>query len=525
MPVGVDSAAGIRVTPDSAMRSEAVYSCVRVRSETLAAMPLIVYKRLPDGGKERAPYHPLYRVLHDFPSQTQTSFEFREMMNAHLDLRGNAYAKIDSGPSGPVSTLTALHPDRVQVKRYTDGSFDYNVRQLDGGAKVYKPNEIFHVRGWSLDGITGLSPISVARECVGIDLAAQDYAARFLKNDATPGIVLKHPAKLSQEAYNRIRNSWQENQTGENRHKAAILEEGMGIDKLGMTNKDAQFLEARRFQKNEICAIFRVPPHMAGDLERSTHSNIEHQGIEFTVYTMLPLAKRWEQAITRDLFFQLPNDDNEYFAEFLLDGLNRGDMDSRYTAYAIGIQWGWLCPNDVRRMENMNPIDGGDVYLRPLNMVPSSTPGPDPSLPTEDEDEGATQKRGLPVPSDESEETASALKMRLFSLAESAAGRMARKESQALKRLLEKQRRGIANPKGREDFCSEVAEFYRSHSRVVADAMRIPEAQAFAFCTANAAQIMPAARGGEWEKVESKILMNEGRARHLAQMAVEGAVQ
>jgi HK97 family phage portal protein len=522
-PIGVDSAAGVRVTPDSAMRSEAVFSCVRVRSETLAALPLIVYRRLPDGGKERAPEHPLYRVLHDQPNNWQTSLEFREMMNSHLDLRGNAYAEIKSGPNGPVDQLVPIHPDRVQVKRYQDGSFDYTIRQLDGTTKKFLPDQVFHPRGWTLDGVVGLSPISVVREVVGIDLAAQDYAARFMRNDVSPSIVLHHPAKLSPEAYARLKASIQEKQTGENRHSAMILEESMKAEKLGMTNKDAQFLEARKYQKSGIASIFRVPPHMIGDLERATHSNIEHQGIEFTIYTMLPIAKRWEQRISLDLFYPMPGDDSEYFAEFLLDGLNRGDMDSRYTAYAIAINWGWMSPNDVRRLENMNPIDGGDVYLRPLNMTPSSRPGPDPSSPQQDEDEGAAGQNQFT--SDEEEETASTLRMRLLAIAESASGRMARRESSALRRLAQKYRNGFANGDGRETFCREVQDFYKSHSRVVADSLHLPEAQAFAFCTVNAGQIMAAGRSGKWETVESKIIMNEGRARDLAQLAVSGAIQ
>jgi len=520
-PIGVDSAAGIRVTPDSAMRSEAVFSCVRVRAETLASLPLIVYKRLPDGGKERASNHPLYRVLHDQPNSWQTSLEFREMSNAHLDLRGNAYAQILPGPNGPIDQLVPLHPDRVQAKRYTDGSFDYTVRKLDGSTETLQPQEMLHIRGWSLDGIVGLSPISVVREAVGIDLGLQDFAARFIKNDASPGMILEHPAKLSPEAYARVRESFQERQTGANRGKTAILEEGMKANKLGMTNKDAQFLEARKYQKTGIAAIYRVPPHMIGELERATHSNIEHQGIEFTVYTMLPIAKRWEQAISRDLFFQLPNDDNEYFAEFLMDGLNRGDMDSRYTAYAIGINWGWLCPNDVRRLENMNPIAGGDIYLRPLNMTPAGSRGPDPSLPTEEDGEEQPGDAPPQDTGDEEQQTARTQRTRLLALAESAAARMMRKESSALKRLLQKHRSGISNGGGREEFCSEISGFYEAHARVIADALRIPEARAFAFCTQNAAQIMPSARTGDWSKVESKILMNEGRARDLAQIAVE----
>lgn len=493
------------------MRSEAVFSCVRVRSETLASLPLIVYKRLPDGGKERAPYHPLYRVLHDRPNRWQTSLEFREMMQSHLDLRGNAYAQIVAGSNGPIDQLLPIHPDRVQVKRYQDGTFDYTVRMLNGTNERFLPDEIFHLRGWSLDGVTGLSPISVMREVVGIDIAAQDYAARFLANDATPSIVLKHPSALDDKAYRRLKESWQEQQTGKNRGSAAILEENMDVKALGITNKDAQFIEARKYQKSQIAAIFRVPPHMIGELDRATHSNIEHQGIEFTIYTMLPIAKRWEQAVTRDLFFPLPDDETEYFAEFLLDGLNRGDMDSRYTAYAIGRNWGWLSVNDIRRLENMNPITGGDEYLRPLNMTPAGTPGPDDQ---EDEQQNSGNSGAGPAPQDEQEESASAQRMRLFALAESAASRMIRKETAALSKLLEKHR-------GYSDrFCNAVASFYLAHKDVLSDALRIQPVAAAQYCDSNSLMLCQAAKAGKWEQAAFLVKSFECNTRLLAQIAM-----
>jgi HK97 family phage portal protein len=382
-PIGLESATGLRVTPDTAMRLSAVFGCVRVAAETMASMPLVVRRKLPDGGTELAEQHPLYELLHDKPNYWQTSFEWIEMMQGHLELRGNAYSLIQPGPNGAVDQLIPLHPDRVIAKRLQNGRLVYDVRQLDGTSITYTQDEILHLRGWTSDGINGMSPITIVREAVGTGLAAQDYGARFFKNDAKPGGILEHPGKLTEQAARRLRESFQEAQTGSNRHKTALLEEGMKYHELGIKNTDAQFLETRKFSRNEICAIYRIPPHMIGDLERATHSNIEHQGIEFVMYSMLPRVKRWEGILTRDLLSPL-NDlyEDQFEIAFLMDGLLRGDMKSRYDAYKQGRDGGWLSINDVRRKENMNPIDNGDDYLQPLNMTKAGSPGPDPTQDT-----------------------------------------------------------------------------------------------------------------------------------------------
>ncbi len=518
--LGVESAAGVRVSPDSARRASAVYCCVNIRGESIASSPLIVYRRFPNGDKERAPQHPLYKVLHDRPNQWQTSFEWREMMQRHLDLRGNAYSHILPGPNGPVDQLVPLHPDRVTPIRYTDGSIAYKVRDLTGHTDTLPAQEICHLRGWSEDGVRGVSPISAQCDTIGMALAAQDYAARFLANDATPSVVLKHPGELGEEAYNRLRNSWQEQQSGANRHKAALLEENMGIEKIGMTNKDAQLLEAQAAGDHKIAAIYRIPAHMLNLLDRATHSNIEHQGLEFRIGTMLPISARWEACLSRDLFFPLFDDPTgEYFAEYLLDGVSRGDLASRYTAYSIGRNWGWLSANDVRRLENMNSIGPeGDEYLRPLNMTLEGSPIPEPTKPGDKPDpqdgaEGSTD-------ADESEQDGNAVaqRNRLMVLAQEAAGRMARKESAAVKRLVAK------NKNGPNSFGADIADFYRSHALVISQALRITEDAARRFCDVNQSNLQNAGfsgSGSNWSLVESAIAMNEGRARNLAQLAME----
>lgn len=510
--VGQESAAGVRVSPEAARRANAVYCCVGIRAETIASYPLLVYKRLPNGDKELASQHPNYRLLHEQPNSWQTSFEWREMMEAHLDLRGNAYSEKIPGPMGPMDQLVPLHPDRVTPVRYTDGSIEYQVRRLNGQLEILQPEQILHLRGWSEDGVRGVSPIMAQMDTIGIALGAQDYQARFLKNDATPSVVLKHPALLSDEAYTRLKESWQERQTGANRHKAAILEENMSLEKVGMTNKDAQLLEAQAATDHRIAAMYRIPAHMLNLLDRATHSNIEHQGLEFRTGTMFPIAKRWEAILARDLFFPLYDDPGgEYFAEFLLDGISRGDQPSRYTAYSIGRNWGWLSANDVRRMENMNSIgDQGDEYLRPLNMTiegqpqdvqPNAGTGPDDTADTSDEPDDANG--------------ASAHRLRLQVISETAAVRMARKESSGIKRLL-------AKHKGESHaFVAAVRTFYTGHAKQISELLCVSHVKAIQFCSVNAGCIEAAANLGNWPLVESTIAMNEGRARNLAQLAME----
>lgn len=377
---GMEAASGIVVTPDTAMRATAVYACVQYLARAIAAMPLILYQRLPDGGKERDYDHPLGRVLHDQPNGWQTAFEFRAMLQAHLSLRGNAYARIVSANGAPVSALLPLHPDRVRpLPRRVNGRLAYEHWPPDGGREILLQEEVLHLRGLSLaaDGVLGLSPIDSLREAVGLALAAEAYGARFYRNNARPGVVIKHPGRLSPEAGKRLKESWNSQYAGtENAHKTAVLEEGMELVPIGMTAEQAQFLETRKFQRGEIAALFGVPPHKIGDLERATFSNIEHQAIEIehqaievVTDTIRPWAVAWEQALTRDLFTEEMR--RTHMVAFNLDGLLRGDIESRYRAYATGRQWGWLSANDVREREDMNRIEDGDLYLAPVNMTPA----------------------------------------------------------------------------------------------------------------------------------------------------------
>lgn len=365
---GTDSAAGMPVTEETAMRIAAVNACVRVIAETVASLPLNVYQRTDERSRIRAIRHPLYRLLHDRPNSWQTSFEFRELLQNHLCLRGRAYAyKLRVG--GEISELIPFNPDLVTVEQTPDYRLVYTVSRSDTGRGplVLKQEEVLHLRGLSSDGVDGRNVIADARETLGTALAMQAYAGRFFRNDATPSVVLSHPGKLSKEAATRLEESWNASHSGPvNARRTAVIEEGMKVEKLSVAPEDAQFLESRKYSRAEIAGLFRVPPHMIGDLERATFSNIEHQAIDFVTHCIRPWLVRWEQALHRDLFVA----PILYFPEFNVDALLRGDTLSRYNAYAVGRQWGWLSANDIRDRENMNPIEGGDTYLTPGNMSP-----------------------------------------------------------------------------------------------------------------------------------------------------------
>ena len=368
--LGGASATGITVTPESALRCAPVIAAVRVIAEGVAALPLILYQRDDDGAKSRAKDHPLWPILHDQPNQWQTSFEFRETMTAHLMIWGNAYAFINR-VEGRVRELLPIHPSKVEsVEQKPDFKIVYKIKQDDGEAKEFSRDKIFHLRGLSIDGFSGLKTVELSKEAIGLALAMEKHGAKLFANGARLGGLLKHPGKISKEAADRLAASFNEAFSGvDNSHKTALLEEDMDWTQISMSSDDAQFNESRQQQVTEIARALRVPPHMIADLSRATFSNIEHQSLEYVKYILMPWLRRWEQAITRDL---LPPDDREnFFAEFLIEGLLRGDSKARAEFYASAIQNGWMSPNEARANENMNARDGGDVYLTPLNMAPS----------------------------------------------------------------------------------------------------------------------------------------------------------
>lgn len=358
---------GVSVTAGSALQCAAVYGCVRVLAESVAQLPLILYGR--DGRKRvRAVEHPLYSLLHDAPNEFQTSFEWREMMMGHVLLRGNAYSFIGRTGNGRISELLPIHPDRVEVKQADDYTLTYEVTLADGSKRPYPREAIFHLKGLSSNGFSGISPISMAREPIGLALAAEYHGARLFANGARPGGILKHPGKIGAEAAKRLKESWHDTTGGANVHKVALLEEGMEWHQLGMTSEDAQFLETRAFQIEEIARIFRVPTILLQHADKSsTYASSEQFFLSFVIHSLMPWLKRWEQAIRRDLIADRRN----YFPEFLVEGLLRGDAASRAAFYREQFMIGAMSQNEIRAAENRDPIEDGDRYYVPLNMVPT----------------------------------------------------------------------------------------------------------------------------------------------------------
>ena len=376
------SSAGKRVNERSAMQMTAVYSCVRILAEAVAGLPLHLYRYKEDGGKEKAIDHPLYLLLHDEPNPEMSSFVFRETLMTHLLLWGNAYAQIIRNGKGEVIALYPLMPDRMTVDRDRDGKlyYEYTVSTDDaptvkGTVVRLKPSDVLHIPGLGFDGLVGYSPIAMAKNAIGMAIACEEYGAKFFANGAAPGGVLEHPGTIKDPG--RVRESWQSTFGGSgNANKIAVLEEGMKYTPIGISPEQAQFLETRKFQINEIARIFRVPPHMVGDLEKSSFSNIEQQSLEFVKYTLEPWLVRWEQSIQRTLFS--PEEKKRYFAKFNVEGLLRGDYASRMSGYATARQNGWMSANDIRELENMDRIpaeDGGDLYLINGNMLPLGNAG------------------------------------------------------------------------------------------------------------------------------------------------------
>ena len=366
-PVSARTSSGMRVTPDASLRLSAVYACVRILSETMASLPIVLYRKRADGGKERVTDHWLHTLLCRRPNRYQNPFEWREMLQGHLALRGNAYNQIITNPRGEIMELIPIHPDRVRMELLRSGEFRYRVTDRFGDELVLPSGDVWHLKGLSSDGLMGMSPIELARESLGMALAAQDYGARFFANDAKPtGGWIEFPGSFKDaEAKKVFRESYQAAQSGANRGKGLVLENGMKFHEVGVTNKDAQFLELRKFQITDIARLFRVPPHMIADLDRATFSNIEQQSLEFVMHTMTPWAERWEASIGAELLL----DGDELEVEFDFANLMRGDAASRSAYYQSGIQNGWLTRNEARVAENLNPLDGLDEPLRPLNMV------------------------------------------------------------------------------------------------------------------------------------------------------------
>ena len=364
---GGESKSGVAVTPDSALTNTAILAGVERLSRAVATLPLMIYRRLPNGGRERDPNHSLWPILHDAPNEEYTALEFRQFQMASLLMRGNSFSFIERNGAGDTKALWQLRPDQISTERLK-GNVIYTWTPAGGKTRSFTAAQIHHLRGLSRNGLTGLSPIELARESIGLGLAVEEFGARFFSGGLNAGSVLKHPGKLSPEAARRLKDSFDEANSGLSKaHKTVVLEEGTDWTKMSVDPRDAQFIELRKFQIRDGARLFNLQPHLIGDLENATFTNIESQGIEFVVYTLAYWLKMFEQSIHRDLFSDA--DRKTHFVEFLVDGLLRGDVAARGEFYNKMFQMGALSLNEIRARENLNPRSGGDTFYVPLNFA------------------------------------------------------------------------------------------------------------------------------------------------------------
>ena len=410
--IGSRTATGSTVSADSAMQLSAVYACVRLLSETMAMLPFVLYRRKADGSKEVIKDHWLYRLFCIRPNEWQNPFEWREMLQGHLCLRGNAYCEIVEGPSGAIESLIPIHPDRINIHLFSDGTYVYRVHQLDGSWANFPRNKIWHIRGLSSDGIMGISPISVSREIFGAALASQEYSARFWTNDAKPtgGWIEFDGTFKDQEAKRLFEEKLQSSYSGTRQGRIMVLDNGLKYHQVSISNKDSQYLESRNFDVTQIARIFRVPPHKIQDLSKSAFSNIEQQSMDFVNDTMAPWATRWEWAIKSDLLNEV-DIENGLEIDFDFYKLLRGDTATRSAYIQNGILTGWMNRNEARISEGLNPAPGLDEFLQPLNMgtsdmvkkmLEAKAPGSSPTgkqtvQPEDDTDENTASSTFIPT--------------------------------------------------------------------------------------------------------------------------------
>lgn len=365
--------AGVTVSAETAMRYSAVYACVQVLAQDVAKVPLIMYRRKPDGGKERAVDHPLYWILHDQPNGWQTSYDWRSQKQTHLELRGNAFSHIVRYRD-EIRELIPINPACVAVEQDSAWRVQFRVSESGRAPRTYATRDILHLRGLSTDGLVGLSPIGMAREGIGLALAAEQHGGRMFSNGARPGGVLRHPGVMSDEAQERFKTAVEQATTGENAFRLLVLEEGMEWNQVGLSSVDAEWLASRKFQVEDIARFYRVPLHKIQSLDRATNNNIEHQSLEYVIDSLMSRLTMWEQRLKMALL--TPAERKEFYFEFLLDGLLRGDTKSRWEAYRIARLSSALSANEIRARENMDPYDGGDTYIREANTVLHDAPAP-----------------------------------------------------------------------------------------------------------------------------------------------------
>jgi len=473
---GQTSSSGMRVSPETAKRLGTVIACVSVRSKAMATLPCKIYTDLAGGGNKVVTNHPLYDVLYDRPNEIQTAFDFKYMMQAHVDLRGNAYALKIPGPRGPVDQLKPLHPDRVQVEILRDSGrliYIYN-DPLTNKTERYTQDEIFHLRDWSDNSAVGQSRISMGMDLLGVALARQDYIARFLKNDTQTGSVIVGTNFKTSEDEKAFSDNIQRKQTGKNRGKTLILPQGLDIKSLGVKPIDAQLIEGAKVSDTQICSLMGVFPHIVGvdSGKAATYASTEQFNIMHAQQCVHPMIVMWEQAIQRDLLVS-----SKYYAKFSMASLLRGDNATRFAGYAVAIQNSWMCPDDVRGLEELNPIPNGEgkVFWRSANLLPlaqleapSQMSGKGSAGSAADDQQGNTDDAtsdGAGGDAGSKAQASAAMRGRLELLATGSADRCVRKEVSAVRKMIE-----------RKAGTYEVMEFYREHARFIAEVFHMEAA-------------------------------------------------
>jgi len=487
---GYKTSSGIQLSTDGALAVAAVYACTRKLAEGVSTLPLILYQRVAKDGKKRATNHPLYPLLRYSPTPEISAWEFWDYIIQSAVLRGNAYARIIRNRRGVITKLIPYHPDRMEPK-VENGTLYYEFSRNDGSKERIDLDQLFRVRGpLSKDGVTGLNIVEQLCEVFGHARALDDYSSKMFSKGARLSGVLQYPRRFADRSVQeRLVESWNRMISGpDNAYKVAILEDGMTFQQISMTAEDAQLLEARKFSVEEICRVFGVPPHKIGHLDKATFSNIEHQDLEWVRDSIRPWLIRIEQSIYRDLFTEEEKRSDKLFAEFLVDGLLRGDTATRNQSYATGRQWGWLSINDIRRLENMNPIaKGGDDYLMPVNMKvigepekpespqapipagPGNTPAIQPATSAEAEEESSASLVSSPAIADTPPDVEvrfleldvyNRLTSSIRRLFYEGMGRVIRKEINAVERLFKK---GLPDSEWRE----RLKEFYLDHREFV----------------------------------------------------------
>jgi len=479
------------VTANSALSSTPVWAAVNLISATIGSLPLILYREMEDGGKERATNLSLYDMLRWQPNPYQTAVELFEMGQGHLCLRGNAFFRLETNRVDELIAITPLHPDRMKLKLLADGIVEYHYDRGIGRPRAFSSEEILHVKGLSSDGLIGYSPIAIGAGAVAMNFAAENYGSRFFANSATPSGILSHPGKLKPEARVNVRKSWQAAHGSGKQHSVALLEEGLSWTALSVSPEEAQFLETRKYQAEEVARLFNVPPHLLMLLDRSTFSNVTEQNRSFATNCIRPWAIRWEQAIRKSILERFTEQGT--FVEFLMDALLRPDTMARAQANQVMLQNGALTIDEWRKRENLNPIGerAGEVHWMPLNIAPVSVAETAP----DDDDENVRmlvnelRRHGVSVNDEMNVRTLRSLSSRrkiaeaTRPLLQESAQRLLRREVKILRRMIKRQLRSDASTvehRGTDGLVNELEEFYHGEfTEVIAEAM-LPVVRSYA---------------------------------------------